>query len=384
MTPHEVYGEAIARGDLKPDAAQEHAIGVLEELYVQVVNPSPKGRGWRAYASRVRGYIIRDHVPHPNPLPMRRRGHSPGVYLYGPVGRGKSAMMDLFFGCLPDDILKRRVHFHEFMLEVHAYLHDLRVAGQGAVDDALPKFAAHVVDAARVLCFDEFHVKDVADAMILSRLFTALWDAGVVTVATSNWAPDDLYAGGLQRDLFLPFISLLKNRLQVVNVAGPHDYRATRVAGKPVYFSPLGAGADAAMDQMFRDLTDTDVTMAEPDVLNVLGHTVQIPRVSHGVARGTFAEFCERPLAAQDYLAVARAYHTVMIDHVPRLTYDRRNETKRFMILVDVLYESKRRLVISADAPLDRLFIDNEHAFEFQRTASRLQEMGSAGYLTLF
>ncbi len=303
-----------------------------------------------------------------------------GVYLFGPVGRGKSAMMDLFFACLPDTLPKRRVHFHAFMLEVHAYLHNLRSAASGAVDDALPKFAAHVAATARVLCFDEFHVKDVADAMILSRLFTNLWSAGVVTVATSNWAPDDLYTGGLQRDLFLPFITLLKDRLRVVQVAGPKDYRATRVAGRLVYFYPLNAAADTAMDQIFRDLTDTEPSAAMPETLTVLGHTVSIPRVSHGVARARFADLCERPLAAQDYLGVANAYHTVMIDHVPRLTYDRRNETKRLMLLVDVLYEAKRRLIMSADAPLSRLFVDNEHAFEFQRTLSRLQEMGSEGY----
>jgi cell division protein ZapE len=296
------------------------------------------------------------------------------------VGRGKSAVMDLFFATLPDAVPKRRVHFHEFMLEVHAYLHTLRQGGQGAVDDALPKFAAHVAATARVLCFDEFHVKDVADAMILSRLFTALWDAGVVIVATSNWPPDQLYAGGLQRDLFLPFIALLKARMNVVAVSGPHDYRTDRVAGRPVYFHPLGPASDAALDQIFRDLTDIDPEAAEPETLDVLGHTVTVPRAARGVARASFADLCEKPLAAQDYLAIADRFHTLILDHVPRLTYDRRNETKRLMILVDILYERRRRLIISADAPLDRLFVDNEHAFEFQRTLSRLQEMASEGY----
>ncbi len=311
---------------------------------------------------------------------MMRGMMASGVYLYGPVGRGKTAMMDLFFRMLPDDLLKRRVHFHEFMLDVQAFLHGLRQQGTHGVDDALPKFAAHVAQSARVLCFDEFHVRDVADAMILSRLFTALFAAGVVVVMTSNVAPDDLYAGGLQRDLFLPFIDLIKSKMQVVPVAGPHDYRVDRVTGRPVYFWPCGPVADCAMDDMFRDLTDTEPDRALPDTLTVLGHTVMIPQSAHGVARARFSDLCERPLAAQDYLAIVKAYNTVMIDHVPKLTYDRRNETKRFIILVDVLYEHHRRLVMSADAPLDRLFIDNEHAVEFARTLSRLQEMGSAGW----
>ncbi len=311
---------------------------------------------------------------------MVSAGNISGVYLHVPVGRGKTAMMDLFFKTLPDTTPKRRVHFHEFMLDVQAFLHDLRRAGTHGVDDALPKFAAHVAQTARVLCFDEFHVRDVADAMILARLFTALFAAGVVVVMTSNVAPEDLYEGGLQRDLFLPFIDLIKSKMQVVPVAGPHDYRTDRVAGRPVYFSPLSPSTDRAMDDMFRQLTDTDPDAAEPDTLTVLGHSVTIPHAAHGVARARFSDLCERPLAAQDYLAIAAAYSTIMIDHVPRLTYDRRNETKRFIILVDILYEHRRRLVISADATVDRLFIDNDHAFEFGRTLSRLQEMGSEGY----
>lgn len=289
-------------------------------------------------------------------------------------------MMDLFYDALPGDVPKRRVHFHAFMLSVHEFLHRERQAGaKNGVDDVLPKFADQVASTTRVLCFDEFHVVDVADAMILSRLFTALFHAGVRVVMTSNWSPGDLYKNGLQRELFLPFIDLIKNQMTVVAVDGGRDYRLARIAGQPVYFYPNNVTHHAQVSVMFDDLTDADP--GAPATLNVMGHTVHIPRAAHGVAWASFSDLCEKPFAAQDYLALAAAFHTLILDHVPRLTYDRRNETKRLMILVDILYEHKRRLILVADAPLDKLFVDNEHAFEFKRTLSRLAEMQSTEYL---
>lgn len=370
----DLYRDEIARGTLRPDAAQECAVQILQDLYADVINGSSSRRkSGSTMASLVK------KIPAFAGMTGKERAPQ-GIYLYGPVGRGKTHLMDLFFRALPEDTPKRRVHFHAFMLSVHEFLHARRQeGGTGGVDDALPKFAAHVAANARVLCFDEFHVVDVADAMILSRLFTALFDAGVRVVMTSNWAPRDLYRNGLQRELFLPFIDLINARLAVTRLAGEHDYRQARIAGRPVYFHPNGAAAQAALQQFFHDLTDGEDGV--PATLDVLGHNVTLPRTAHGTAWAGFAHLCEKPLAAQDYLALAAAFHTLILDHVPRLTYDRRNETKRLMILVDILYEHHRRLVIAADAPLEKLFVDNEHAFEFTRTLSRLAEMQSAEYL---
>lgn len=304
-----------------------------------------------------------------------------GVYLYGPVGRGKTHVMDTFFAELPAHIKRRRVHFHAFMLEVHEFLHQMRSGnGEKGVDNALPRFAAHVSGQARLLCFDEFHVVDIADAMILGRLFTCLFEAGVTIITTSNWAPDDLYKGGLKRENFLPTIELIKANMRIVNVDNGVDYRLSRLAGHPVYFHPLGTAADREINAIFADLTAGGYPA--PETIDVMGHSVPIAAAACGVARATFADLCERNFAAQDYLALAARYQTLILEHVPKLTYDRRNETKRFMILVDIWYEHRLRLIISADAPLDRLYIDGQHAFEFQRTLSRLQEMGSQGYLT--
>lgn len=371
------YREEITAARMTPDPAQERAALALQELYGQVLESS----GWRQNLTVI-GTLLEMCLSPFSFLSSNNhfKRHQSGVYLYGPVGRGKTRVMDLFFASLPAEIKKQRVHFHAFMLGVHEFLHHERQAGgKAGVDGALPKFAAHVAQSARILCFDEFHVVDVADAMILSRLMTALFDAGVQVVMTSNWPPEDLYKNGLQRELFLPFIDLIKTRMNVVAVDGGRDYRQARIAGRPVYFHPNGPAAQAALHEFFRDLTDDGVGL--PVTIGVMGHEVIIPRAGHGVAWASFSDLCEKPFAAQDYLALAARFHTLLIDHVPRLTYDRRNETKRFMILVDILYEHHRRLIVAADAAADKLFVDNEHAFEFKRTLSRLAEMQSVQYL---
>lgn len=362
------YQTLIADKYLAADPAQERGVTALDALYHRIVNvPSQlQGHLWGRLWDMVTG----------QGGPMARSG----VYLYGPVGRGKTRLMDLFFKALPDDILKRRVHFHAFMMGVHDFLHQQRKnGGVEGVDGVLPRYAANLAATTQVLCFDEFHVLDVADAMILSRLFTALFNAGIRVVMTSNVAPVDLYKGGLQRELFLPFIDLIKTKMDVVHINGGRDYRLDRLKGRPVYFMPIGTGADKALNDMFDDLTDG--ADPEPVVLHVKGRAILIPRTGHGVARLTFSELCEKPLGAADYLALAAMFHTILIDHVPKLSYDRRNEAKRFVTLIDVLYEHRRRVVISADAAPDALYVAGDTAFEFARTVSRLREMQSATYL---
>jgi cell division protein ZapE len=358
------YHGHVRSGDLAADAAQERALIVLEALYDQLVGQQPPART-----------SIIDRL-------MGRKPISPknGVYLYGPVGRGKTRVMDLFFAALPGTIPKRRVHFHAFMIGVHDFMHRERQSGGVAgVDDVLSRYANNLAAATKVLCFDEFHVMDVADAMILGRLFTALFNAGIMVVMTSNWAPDDLYKNGLQRELFLPFIAFLKTRMELVRVDGPRDYRLERLNGRPVYFYPLNTAADAELDRLFVDLTDDAVgAVAE---ITVKGRIIVVPHAAKGVARFGFADLCEKPLAAEDYLALAASYHTLIVDHVPKLSYDRRNEAKRFVLLIDVFYERHRRVILSADAPPERLYAVGDHAFEFQRTVSRLQEMQSQQYL---
>lgn len=289
-------------------------------------------------------------------------------------------LMDLFFNAVPDDIPKRRVHFHAFMIEVHDYIHARREDDDfdDGIDGVLPALAARIAEKSRVLCFDEFHVTDVADAMILGRLFTALFGHGVAVVATSNWPPDKLYEGGLQRDRFLPFIELLKARLEVVRLDGPTDYRTQLLQTEGTYFWPLGAGTKARADDVFVKLTGA--AAAAEEQLVVKGRAIPVFAAGR-VARFTFAQLCENPHGAEDYLTIARTYKTVFLENIPKIGYDRRNEAKRLMILIDALYENRTNLVVTADAPPDKLYRGDDHGFEFQRTVSRLQEMQSDGYL---
>jgi len=299
-----------------------------------------------------------------------------GLYIHGGVGRGKSMLMDLFFAEVRIEA-KRRVHFHAFMLDVQARLHALRQAsGKG---DPLAQVARDLAAATRLLCFDEFHVVDIADAMILGRLFEALFAEGVVVVATSNWPPDRLYEDGLNRARFLPFIDLLKERLEIVALDGPVDYRLERLRDLPAYHYPLGPEATAALDCIFEALADgVEPAPAELEVgLRRLG----VPMAAGGVARFAFADLCAQPLGAADYLAIARRFHSVVLDGVPLLTPDRRNEARRFMTLIDALYECRVMLFLSAAAPAAGLYPQGDGAFEFQRTASRLMEMQSRDWL---
>lgn len=326
--------------------------------------------------------VFDDMVLAPKPGLFRRARPVRGAYIHGPVGRGKSMVMDLFYDQVPAEIGKRRVHFHAFMIGVHDFLHQYRQSHKGASDgpdQALLIFAANLLRDVRVLCFDEFHVVDVADAMILSRLFTALLDKGLVVIATSNWPPDRLYEGGLQRDRFLSFIGLVKDRMDVVSLSGPTDYRLRKLEDDGVYRWPLGHHAQDWADGLFTALTGG--AAMDPVQLTVKGRVMDVTRTAAGVARFGFAELCERPLGAEDYLAIATGFHTVFLEGIPKLRYDRRNEVKRLMVLIDAFYENGTRLIITADAPPDKLYYGHDHSFEFERTVSRLLEMQSKAWL---
>jgi cell division protein ZapE len=306
-----------------------------------------------------------------------------GLYIFGEVGRGKTMLMDLFFAAAPVE-RKRRAHFHAFMADVHARIHAVRqaiAAGSLKGDDPVPHVAASIAAEAHLLCFDEFSVTDIADAMILGRLFTRLFEMGVVLVATSNVAPDDLYRDGINRDHFLPFVALLKSRTEVVRLEAKEDYRLEKLAGEPVYFTPLDGRAEAALERVFQALTGK--ARGTPQTLVVDGRPVQVPEAVGGVARFSFASLCVAALGAHDFLAIARRFHTVILAGVPLMGAQTRNEAKRFITLIDALYDGHCRLVVSAAAEPGALYegADGTEAFEFQRTASRLIEMRSASWL---
>ncbi|QCI66127.1 cell division protein ZapE [Phreatobacter stygius] len=307
-----------------------------------------------------------------------------GLYIWGEVGRGKTMLMDLFMAASPVR-RKRRAHFHEFMADVHERIHAYRQklkSGEVKGDDPIAPVAMELAEEAWLLCFDEFSVTDIADAMILGRLFTKLFEEGVVVVATSNVVPDQLYKDGLNRALFLPFIKLLQERMAVVKLESRTDFRLEKLAGRPVWTVPLGAGGDQAMDEAWARLTGG--AEGEPSELIVKGRHVAVPRQARGLARFSFAELCERPLGASDYLAIAHAYHTVLIDRIPVMRgLGMRNEAKRFITLIDALYDNSVKLVASAGAEPTGLYLSDEgvEVFEFNRTASRLIEMRSEDYL---
>lgn len=349
----DAYKARVAEGKLAPDSAQEAVAQRLAQLSEALSRWNPDA--WLGKGAQPRG-----------------------LYIWGPVGRGKSLLMDLFFENAPIS-RKQRVHFHAFMLQAHKIMRDVRARGGEGQDQAIAAVAKDTAKRARLLCFDEFAVTDIADAIILGRLFEKLQDEGVVMVATSNRAPQELYKNGLNRQLFLPFIALIEREMDVVELTGPQDYRLGRLLAAPVYYAPLGPAAEEAVDEAWRRLTLG--AQAQRSELDVQGRVLVAPRHAAGVARFTFEELCARPLGAADYLEIAEHFHTVILEEVPKLTPSMREEAARFRILIDTLYEAKTKLIVTADAEPDRLYPAGDQSFEFERTVSRLMEMRSADYL---
>ena len=359
------FDARLAGGAIRPDPAQAAGLAALVRLERDLARAEPGGLAGL----------------------FRKPESQRGVYLFGPVGRGKSMLMDLFFEAVPVKA-KRRTHFHVFMGEIHRLIGAWRngdaaqrkaLFGQSRGDDPIVPVAQSVAEEVRLLCFDEFQVTDIADAMILGRLFEALFARGVTLVATSNRAPDELYGNGINRQLFIPFIDMLKAGLDIVPVAGGHDYRLDRLRAAGAWFSPDDPDHQRSFDRLWRDMLD-----GQPEVgatLEVLGRKVVLPHACGGLVRASFASLCSVALGPNDYVALAERFHTVFLDSVPRLTANRREEARRLVILIDALYEAKTHLIVLAEAEPAALYPAGDGAFEFERTASRLQEMRSADWL---
>jgi len=368
--PIDAYRDLVQRGEIEADPFQEAAMERLQSLYTQL---EPYGRqmgqtGWRARLSFRGG----------------RKDPPKGIYMWGGVGRGKSMLMDLFFENT-DVEESQRVHFHAFMQEVHRRVHAYRQAQQaGKVSeskDPLPALARVITDQAWLLCFDEFHVTDIADAMILGRLFEELFEQGVIVVATSNRPPKDLYKDGLQREKFLPFIDLIEQKMDVVELNSPRDYRLERLRAMESFLAPITPENTAHLEEDFARLTIG--ATPKPMTLSVQGREIEIAKSAEGVAFVSFAELCQKPLGPADYLAIADRFHTLILSGVPRMGPENRNEAKRFVTLIDALYEAKVNFICTAEAAPDELYEAGDGAFEFERTVSRLMEMQSEDYIGL-
>lgn len=354
------YRARVAEGQLRPDEGQLRAAEALATLIGQMAGaPAPK--------KRLFGLLGSNTAP------------AGGLYLWGDVGRGKSMLMDLFVAEVKPYLATRRVHFHAFMLDIHKRLYALRQTG---AEDVLPHVVADLADEVRVLCLDEMQVSDVTDAMILSRLFAGLMDAGITVVFTSNRPPRQLYQGGLQRDQFLKFVDLLEARIRIVELQSATDYRLQQLqAMERTFCFPLGEAADDFLVDSWQRLTHG--APSEPLRLDVQGRSLRIDKHAHGIAWLTFAELCERPLGANDYIELAHVCHTVLLQGIPALSPEFRNEAKRFVTLIDALYEARVKLVATAATPPEEIYPAGDGNFEFHRTVSRLMEMQSETYLAL-
>lgn len=342
------YAALIAKGDITADPAQEAVLPEFERIRAELATPVKKG-------------FFRKAPPPPK-----------GLYLWGGVGRGKSMLMDMFVDHL--EVPARRVHFHAFMQEIHTAMHKAR---QDGIEDSLAPVAEKVAKEVKVLAFDEMQITDITDAMIVGRLFEILFAAGVVVVTTSNRVPDDLYKNGLNRQLFLPFIEVLKDQMCVWELVSPNDYRQNRLQGEEVYFAPINADSRQKIREVWEHLSGGP---AQPLILQVKGREVEIPQFRNGVARATFFDLCGKMLGAGDYLALAETAKVLILEDIPRLGRSNFNEAKRFVTLIDALYEAGTRLICSAADQPESLYIEGEGVFEFERTASRLREMQSASW----
>lgn len=371
LGPLPAYRARLAEGTLEPDRSQLEAAERLQSLWQRLRGYDPRPEPISAGSVFLR--LLRRKAAEAMPDAPK------GLYLVGEVGRGKSMLMDLFFDAA-EVPRKKRLHFHRFMQNAHAKVHAWKRAHPDTADP-IPPLADNIAAEAALLCFDEFQVNDIADAMILGRLFQALFQRGVVVVATSNVRPDDLFKGQPGRDAFLPFIDLIKQRLDVLLMDGGRDFRRERMRGLRTWHVPADARADRALDEAFETLIGG--AAAGPETLTVMGRPVKVPLAADGVARFDFAALCGKPLGAGDYLAIANAFHTVLIDGIPRLSPANFDEARRFITLVDALYDQRVKLIASAEAQPDQLYERGEGAKMFERTASRLDEMQSQDWMEL-